>query len=165
MPKNADWILNGDYIDRSMLRNPIAMQIWKSFGYWAPRHVFVELFMWNPDEQASRGDGYYFKQKHLPLSFSKNYHGIYALRESIKRSKGRMELPKLEVSSYNLTTRGVSTTPITNPQRGKGAYILEFRSVEHENLFRQGEANEEVDPHIVDIGQTRVYFKYPKQAL
>ena len=165
MPDNADWILNGDYIDRSLVRNPFAMQIWQSLGRWAPRQVFVELFIWNPDEQASRGDSYYYKQKHTPLSFSKNYNGIYALRESIKRSKGRMSLPKLQTA--NFTTRGVldgGGSPLLS-QRAKGAYILEFRSVEHENLFRQSSANEETDPQITDIGQTRVYFKYPKQPL
>ena len=31
MPKNADWILNGDYIDRSLVRNPVAMQVSFSF--------------------------------------------------------------------------------------------------------------------------------------
>jgi hypothetical protein len=164
MPENADWILNGDYIDRSLLRNPIAMEIWNSLGYWAPRQIFVELFMWGPDEQASRRSSQIYKFKHEPLSFSKNYNGIYALRESIKRSKGRMGLPKLEIA--NLTTRAaLSPTPFHNAQRDKGAYMLEFRSVEHENLFRQSEANEEVDPHILDIGQTRVYFKYPKQPM
>ena len=167
MPENADWILNGDYIDRSLMRNPFAMQVWQSFGRWAPRQVFVELFQWGPDDQASRGDGYYYKQeqKHSPLSFSKNYKGIYALRESIKRSKGRMDLPKLQTA--NITTTGAGNyvrSSMPQLSRSKGAYILEFRSVEHENLFRQESAKEESDPHVTDIGQTRVYFKYPKQS-
>ena len=195
LPKNADWILNGDYIDRSLVRNPVAMQVsflhhrdklrvehsdkrlayfsrrmvqmWQGFGRWAPRQVFVELFQWKPDDQASRGDGYYYKQKHLPLSFHKDYRGIYALRESIKRSKGRMDLPKLQ--SANFTTRGLGGSQqlaLAAPgSRVKGAYILEFRSVEHENLFRQSAAAEESDPHVLDIGQTRVYFKVRRHVL
>ena len=72
-----------------------------------------------------------------------------------------MDLPKLQ--SANFTTRGLGGSQqlaLTTPgSRVKGAYILEFRSVEHENLFRQSAAAEESDPHILDIGQTRVYFK------
>mmetsp|Transcript_5445 Transcript_5445/g.16503 ORF Transcript_5445/g.16503 Transcript_5445/m.16503 type:complete len:364 (-) Transcript_5445:2185-3276(-) len=77
-----------------------------------------------------------------------------------------MNLPKLEAANFTTRStfggRGASRPSLP---RSKGAYILEFRSVEHENLFRQSAANEEKDPHVLDIGQTRVYFKYPKQYI
>ena len=148
MPENADWTLNGDFIDRSLLRNPLAMRLWRDLGRWAPRQAFVELYLWTPDDAASRSDSYYYEVKHAPLSYQQHYHGVYALRENIKRSKGRMGLPKLGPSPIDGTR--------------EGAYILEFRSVEHENLFRNPEPSE---PSVLDIGATRVFFKYPKNAM
>ena len=70
-PKEEDWILYAPYTDKSLLRDAITYQLGRDMGRYAPRTMFVELFL--------NGD----------------YHGIYCLEEKIKRDKGRVNVTKL----------------------------------------------------------------------
>ena len=74
MPTHSDWVLLAPYNDVSMIRDPLAFQLWRAMGHWGPRTVMCELTM----------DG--------------EYRGIYILTEAIKRGKDRVNINKLTKS-------------------------------------------------------------------
>ena len=74
MLAHSDWVLLAPYNDVSMLRDPLAFQLWRDMGHWAPRTKMVELYM----------DG--------------DYRGIYIFSEAIKRGKDRVDLNKMKKS-------------------------------------------------------------------
>ena len=77
MPAHSDWVLLAPYNDVSMLRDPMAFQMWREMGHWAPRTKMVELV------------------------FNGDYCGIYVLSEAIKRGKDRVNISKLKKSDVN----------------------------------------------------------------
>ncbi|GDX81593.1 hypothetical protein LBMAG42_34040 [Deltaproteobacteria bacterium] len=71
MGAESDWSLNGMYVDRALLRNKLAFDVFASFGgaeRYAPESRYCELTL--------NGD----------------YRGIYALGERIKRASSRLDL-------------------------------------------------------------------------
>ena len=72
MPAHSKWVLLAPYNDVSMLRDPLAFQLWREMGHWGPRTTMVELVM----------DG--------------EYHGIYIFCEAIKRGAERVNVSKLK---------------------------------------------------------------------
>ncbi len=82
LPPHSDWVLLAPYNDISMIRDPLAFQLWRDMGHWGPRTVMCELIM----------DG--------------KYLGIYILSEAIKRGKDRVDISKLkkrDISGRELT--------------------------------------------------------------
>lgn len=79
MPPEHNWILNGPYSDKSLMRNVVAYHLAGQFGRYAPRTRFVELFFHN-------GNG--------PLT-SAHYHGVYVLVERIKWGDDRVDITKI----------------------------------------------------------------------
>lgn len=71
MGAESDWILDGSWVDRSLVRNELAFALFRSLGpeRWAPRGRFCEL--WLDDESR----------------------GIYRLGERIKRDDDRIDIP------------------------------------------------------------------------
>ena len=74
MPAHSDWVLLAPYNDVSTLRDPLAFELWREMGHWAPRTKMVELVI----------DG--------------EYHGIYIFCEAIKRGAERVNVSKLKKS-------------------------------------------------------------------
>ncbi len=82
MPKEADWVLNAPYADKSLMRNILAYQLGRDLGHYAPRTKLCEVVL--------NGD----------------YQGVYVLIEKIKRDKNRVDIAKLkddEISGDDLT--------------------------------------------------------------
>jgi hypothetical protein len=69
MGGESDWILDGLWIDRSLVRNELVFALFRSVGRWAPRGRYCELAL--NDEPR----------------------GIYRLGERIKRDDDRIDLP------------------------------------------------------------------------
>ena len=72
LPAHSDWVLLAPYCDVSMLRDPLAFQLWRDMGHWGPRTVMCEVTM----------DG--------------SYRGIYILSEAIRRGVDRVNISKLK---------------------------------------------------------------------
>ncbi|MBK7406700.1 MAG: CotH kinase family protein [Saprospirales bacterium] len=68
MPEDEDWVLIGNFADKSLLRNFYAYHLYRKMGRWAPRMEFCELVI----------DG--------------EYQGIYLLGERIKRGGDRVPI-------------------------------------------------------------------------
>lgn len=72
MAKHDEWILNGPFLDRSLIRNYMAMNIAGEIMEYAPNVRYCELFVDN------------------------EYKGIYLFMEPISRGEGRLNLTKTE---------------------------------------------------------------------
>ena len=82
MPANDDWALIAAYNDISMMRNPIAYDLWTGMGHWGPRNRMVEVVI----------DG--------------EYRGVYMLVETIKSSNGRLSIGSPKNDEGNGITGG-----------------------------------------------------------
>jgi hypothetical protein len=68
--RDGDWLLNGMYIDRALLRNRFAWSLLAdASGEWAPQTAYVELW------------------------FNQDYEGVYLLEERIEPGTGRAPVP------------------------------------------------------------------------
>jgi len=79
LPAENDWVLNGPYSDKSLIRNSLAYYLGGKLGHYAPRTRFCELIINN------------------------NYMGIYVLTEKIKQDKSRVDI---EIPSASDITGG-----------------------------------------------------------
>ncbi|MGB1314644.1 MAG: CotH kinase family protein, partial [Chitinophagales bacterium] len=70
--KGEDWILNGMYIEKTMLRIPLSFYLYHLMGNYAPKYQYVRLYLNN------------------------EYQGLYLFLEKIKRSKSRLNISKLK---------------------------------------------------------------------
>jgi len=73
MPPEEDWILNGPYSDKSLVRNLLAYDLSRAIGRYASRAKFVQLYVNGTDL------------------------GIYLLMEKLKRNIGRIAIEKLKI--------------------------------------------------------------------
>ncbi|MHC1683892.1 MAG: CotH kinase family protein [Clostridiaceae bacterium] len=70
MAAHDEWVLNGPFLDRSLLRNYLAMNISGEIMEYAPNVRYCELFL----------DG--------------SYQGLYLLMENVSRGEGRINIQK-----------------------------------------------------------------------
>ena len=72
MPKNADWVFHGPYVDKTLIRNALAYWFYQRTGRYSSRFKFFELYL------------------------NGQYKGVYLLLEKIKRAKSRVHIAKLK---------------------------------------------------------------------
>lgn len=78
-PADADWVLQGPYSDKLLMRNVLAYQWSNDIGRYAPRCRFVELFLNTSDSTISMSD----------------YVGVYVFMEKIKISPDRVDITEI----------------------------------------------------------------------
>ena len=81
LPTESDWVLNGPYWDKTLMRNYLAYEFSNRIGRYASRTKFVEVFL------NERGDA---------TIGTKHYVGVYLLIEKIKRGKDRVDIKSLK---------------------------------------------------------------------
>ncbi|MFH1715910.1 MAG: CotH kinase family protein, partial [Planctomycetota bacterium] len=79
-PPESDWILQGPYSDKSLMRNFLSYQWSNDIGRYAVRSKFVEVFLNTDGRDVSLSD----------------YIGVYVFMEKIKRSPDRVNITQLE---------------------------------------------------------------------
>jgi len=72
LPEESDWVLNGPYSDKSLMRNAISYYTERQMIEYAPRAKFCEVIL------------------------NGSYNGVYLLIEKIARSKNRINIDKLK---------------------------------------------------------------------
>ena len=72
MTAEHDWVLLNTYTDISLLRDPLAMNLWRAMGHWAPGTQTVEVVL------------------------NGKYLGVYVLAEKIKQGKERLDIASLK---------------------------------------------------------------------
>jgi hypothetical protein len=80
MPADADWVLQGPWLDKSLIRNAFSYDLARSMGCAAMRTRVCELFVSTSGNPASEAD----------------YVGVYQLTEDIERGEQRVNLANLE---------------------------------------------------------------------
>jgi hypothetical protein len=84
LPEESDWALYAPYkYDPPLMHNPLAYEIMRDFGRYAPRTRYVELFL--KDDTGPPG----------PITAA-DYNGVYVLTEKIKRDNNRVAIDSLE---------------------------------------------------------------------
>jgi len=74
-PEEEDWILNGPFSDKSLIRNKLTFDLSNSIGFKASNTKFYNLFINNESK------------------------GLYVLMEKIKRDKNRVDIPAINQNS------------------------------------------------------------------
>jgi subtilisin-like proprotein convertase family protein len=74
MPTESDWVLNANYIDKTMLRNILALDLSRWMGHYASRYKFVEVLQNN------------------------EYRGVYLLCEKPKHNVNRINIQKMNAN-------------------------------------------------------------------
>ena len=73
LPKEEDWVLNASYNEKTLIREVLTYDIYRSFSsVYSSRHRFCEVVLNN------------------------SYEGVYILLEKIKRDQNRVNIAKLE---------------------------------------------------------------------
>ena len=100
LPAESDWVLNGPYSDKTLMRNHLAYEFSNRIGRYASRTKFVEVFL-NDTVDTRTGSKHYV------------YVGVYLLMEKIKRGRKRVNVKSLK--------------PLQNgPSEITGGYILKI---------------------------------------
>lgn len=106
-PAGSDWVLNGPYSDKTLMRNYLAYEFSNRIGRYACRTKFVEVFL------NTYGDKK-IQQRH--------YIGVYLLIERIARGKERVPI-------QSLTPKQNTHPEIT------GGYILKIDKMDPKETF------------------------------
>ncbi len=100
LPAESDWVLNGPYSDKTLMRNHLAYEFSNRIGRYASRTKFVEVFL-NDTVDTRTGSKHYV------------YVGVYLLMEKIKRGRKRVNVKSLKPSQ-------------NGPSEITGGYILKI---------------------------------------
>ncbi len=84
MPAENDWILNGSYADKSLIKNSLMFDLMGKVTEYSARNEFCEVYITNEDGTL-------------------NYLGIYSLIEKIKIDKNRVNIHKMNETDTNVT--------------------------------------------------------------
>ncbi|MGL5152319.1 MAG: CotH kinase family protein [Clostridium sp.] len=79
MSNDSDWILNGPFADKSLIRNYLAYNITGNFMKYSPRVRYCEVFILENGETEITKD---------------SYKGVYLITEKIKRNDQRVDIEK-----------------------------------------------------------------------
>ena len=88
MPSESEWVLNGPFLDKSLMRNYIALNTASKIMEYTPRAKFCEVIMVEDGDKELSED---------------NYRGVYILVEKIKRDDKRVDITKT-LSNINETS-------------------------------------------------------------
>jgi hypothetical protein len=82
LPAESDWVLQGPYSDKSLIRNVLSYRWANEMGRYAPRTRLIELFLNSDNTSVTMSD----------------YVGVYVLIEKIKIGPNRVNIAELEPS-------------------------------------------------------------------
>jgi len=89
-PAESDWVLQGPYSDKSLMRNVLAYGWSNDIGRYAPRTRFIELFLNTDNSSVTMGD----------------YAGVYAFMEKIKLDPNRVDVGEPPAGAGGATITG-----------------------------------------------------------
>ncbi|MDE0467171.1 MAG: CotH kinase family protein [Candidatus Poribacteria bacterium] len=116
LPAESDWVLNGPYSDKTLMRNFLAYEFSNRIGRYASRTRFVEVFL------NDRGDTAINKE---------HYVGVYLLIEKIKRGKNRVDIRSLKRGAPSVTEKEQQE----KPAEMTGGYILKIDKMDRYETY------------------------------
>jgi hypothetical protein len=112
MPADADWVLQGPWLDKSLIRNAFSYDLAKAMGCAAMRTRACEVFVNTSGKPVTEAD----------------YVGVYQLTEDIEHGKERVNLAKLapgENSEPEITGGYLLAWDV-----GQGNYLPKWKSIQ-----------------------------------
>jgi len=124
-PADSDWILQGPYSDKSLMRNFLTYKWSNNIGRYAVRTRYIEMFLNTNGGAISMND----------------YVGVYVFMEKIKRGADRVDIAELQPSDN------------AEPQISGGYIFKKDKPDPGETVFYTGRGLEVrvVEPKMVDI--------------
>ncbi len=90
LPAESDWVLQGSYSDKSLMRNVLPYHWSNDIGQYAPRTRLIELFLNTNDDTVAMSD----------------YVGVYVLVEKIKLGPDRVDVGEPPAGGGSAITGG-----------------------------------------------------------
>ena len=112
MPGDADWVLQGPWLDKSLIRNAFSYDLARAMGCPAMRTRPCEVFLNNSGKPLSRAD----------------YIGVYQLTEEIERGRERVDVTKLGPDEN--AEPAISGGYILAWDVGAGKYLPSWKSIQ-----------------------------------
>lgn len=105
MGSDSDWILNGQYVDRSLFRNRLLYDLYQSLG---------------------GADRYATETRFCELELDGDYRGIYTLGEKIEREEGRVDIGKADVDGESFIIKLDDEYGFHDNAVGYGEWQMEY---------------------------------------
>jgi len=112
MPADADWVLQGPWLDKSLIRNAFSYDLAKAMGCAAMRTRPCEVFLSTSGKPVTEAD----------------YLGVYQLTEHIDRGKHRVNVAKLAPNQNS--EPAVTGGYLLAWDVGEGTYLHKWRSIQ-----------------------------------
>jgi hypothetical protein len=112
MPSDADWVLQGPWLDKSLIRNAFSYELAKAMGCEAMRTRACELFVSTSGKPVTEAD----------------YVGVYQLTEDIERGEQRVPLAKLRPDEN--TESAITGGYLLAWDVGAGNYLSRWKSIQ-----------------------------------
>jgi hypothetical protein len=112
MPADADWVLQGPWLDKSLIRNAFSYDLARAMGCAAMRTRVCEVFLSTSGQPVTEAD----------------YLGVYQLIEDVERGEQRVNLAKLapDENSEPAITGGY----LLAWDVGDGTYLRRWKSIQ-----------------------------------
>lgn len=134
LPKENDFVLYGPHSDKTMVKNVLTYELYRSTGRWAPRTRYIEIIL--------NGD----------------YRGVYVFTEKLKRDNDRVDIDKLTKDEDSLPD--ISGGYILRRDKKEDLSPLEWWTSPVEQPFHERIWYEYYDPdYFESTGIQRDYIK------
>ena len=102
MPKGEDFVINGPFVDRSLIRNAFAYRIGRAMSdadgkYYVPRSEPVELFWLKSKSDGSRSNAAF------DVNDPEQYGGVHVVKEALRVGKNRVDVRKFDADAAKLS--------------------------------------------------------------
>lgn len=118
MPKDADWILNAPFADKSLIRNYVAYNVTSNIMEYSPQATFCEVFI--VDDGAEE------------ININ-HYKGVYIAIEKIERGEDRVNIKKsdsrMEETSFIVAKDRIKPNDMFYRNYGVESYIYDYKLV------------------------------------
>jgi len=112
MPADADWVLQGPWLDKSLIRNAFSYDLAKAMGCAAMRTRVCEVFLSTSGQPVADAD----------------YLGVYQLTEDIERGEQRVNLAKLAPDQE--TEPAITGGYLLAWDVGDGTYLSKWKTIQ-----------------------------------
>lgn len=116
MGKDSEWVLNGPFVDKSLMRNYISYTVAGNIMEYAPNVKFCEVFVL--DDGSDKLEEVHYK-------------GVYVMVEKIKRGENRVDISKtqdnLNETSFIISKDRNKTGDIAIDTYGSETYIYDYK--------------------------------------
>src|SRR5882672_234047 len=112
MPADADWVLQGPWLDKSLIRNAFSYDLARAVGCAAMRTRVCEVFLSTSGQPVTEAD----------------YVGVYQLTEDIERGAQRVNLAKLAPDEN--TEPAITGGYLLAWDVGEGTYLSQWKSIQ-----------------------------------